>query len=246
MGIATAALLLTLVTSLPDKLVLAPGEHRELALPGLVRVAVAAPAIADIKTIGPEALLITATGLGETTLTVWTSDGKQHSMAVTVRAPLTFDEFPSQLGWRWRPGDAESWKHGSLGRVESSNPEIIAVTKREGRVMLSAKKPGRATVIAFGAKDASKRIVIDVLDAANSREAACALNLSAVELATGGYVTLLIAGLTSARIDYPVAVVSVPEPGRLVIHGSAKVSQGQAQITVKIGETEAVIPLTIP
>jgi Flp pilus assembly secretin CpaC len=65
---------------------LAPGEQRVLDIPGIRRVAVAAPDVADVKVIGKSQLLIVAQHRGRTALTVWT-DKKQIQRTLVVEPP---------------------------------------------------------------------------------------------------------------------------------------------------------------
>ncbi|WP_224244075.1 pilus assembly protein N-terminal domain-containing protein [Hyalangium gracile] len=69
---------------------LAPGEQQVLDVPGLRRVAVAAPDIADVKVVGKGQLLITGQRRGRTTLTLWT-DTKQFQRSLLVDAPRAED-----------------------------------------------------------------------------------------------------------------------------------------------------------
>lgn len=69
---------------------LAPGEQKVIEVPGVRRIAIAAPDIADVKTIGKSQLLITGQRRGRTTLTLWT-DSKQIQRVVEVDAPRAED-----------------------------------------------------------------------------------------------------------------------------------------------------------
>jgi len=65
---------------------LAPGEQRVLDFPGIRRVAVAAPDVADVKVIGKTQLLVIAQSRGRTSLTVWT-DKQQLQRTLVVELP---------------------------------------------------------------------------------------------------------------------------------------------------------------
>jgi len=65
---------------------LAPGEQKVLDIPGIRRVAVAAPDVADVKVIGKSQLLIVAQHRGRTALSVWT-DTKQLERTLVVEPP---------------------------------------------------------------------------------------------------------------------------------------------------------------
>jgi Flp pilus assembly secretin CpaC len=69
---------------------LAPGEQKVIEVPGVRRIAIAAPDVADVKTIGKSQLLITGLRRGRTTLTLWT-DGRQFQRIVEVDAPRAED-----------------------------------------------------------------------------------------------------------------------------------------------------------
>lgn len=61
------------------------GEKRTLSFPGVTRVAVGEPKIADISTAGAGALLLKGGVEGKTTLLVWTSDGARKSYVIEVK-----------------------------------------------------------------------------------------------------------------------------------------------------------------
>jgi pilus assembly protein CpaC len=61
------------------------GSQKVLTIPGLSRVALGDPAIAEVKTLGSGQLLITGLGEGKTTLLVWKTSGQRVSYLVAVR-----------------------------------------------------------------------------------------------------------------------------------------------------------------
>jgi Flp pilus assembly secretin CpaC len=69
---------------------LSPGEQRVLDIPGVRRVAVAAPDVADVQVIGKSQLLIIAQRRGRTALTVWT-DKQQLQRTILVEPPQAED-----------------------------------------------------------------------------------------------------------------------------------------------------------
>jgi pilus assembly protein CpaC len=86
-----AALLLTLPALAEEASVrLAPGEQKVLEIPGVRRVAIAAPAVADVQVVGKSQLLVTAKQRGQTSLTVWT-DKQQFQRTIVVDAPRAED-----------------------------------------------------------------------------------------------------------------------------------------------------------
>ncbi|WP_426751481.1 type II and III secretion system protein family protein [Myxococcus sp. Y35] len=61
------------------------GSQKVVTIPGLSRVALGDPSIADVKTLGSGQLLITGQAEGRTTLLVWKSSGQRVSYLVSVR-----------------------------------------------------------------------------------------------------------------------------------------------------------------
>ncbi len=61
------------------------GSQKVITIPGLSRVALGDPSIADVKTLGSGQLLITGQSEGKTTLLVWKSSGQRVSYLVAVR-----------------------------------------------------------------------------------------------------------------------------------------------------------------
>ncbi|RKH55154.1 type II and III secretion system protein family protein [Corallococcus aberystwythensis] len=83
--------LVTLVASAPalaqegSTVSLGVGTQKVLTIPGLSRVALGDPSIAEVKTLGTGQLLVTGNQEGKTTLLVWKSSGQRISYLVTVR-----------------------------------------------------------------------------------------------------------------------------------------------------------------
>lgn len=61
------------------------GSQKVLTIPGLSRVALGDPSVAEVKTLGSGQLLITGQTEGKTTLLVWKSSGQRVSYLVAVR-----------------------------------------------------------------------------------------------------------------------------------------------------------------
>jgi pilus assembly protein CpaC len=61
------------------------GTQKVLTVPGIQRVAVGDPAVADVRVIGNGQLLIMGSSEGKTTLLVWKSSGQRVSYLVSVR-----------------------------------------------------------------------------------------------------------------------------------------------------------------
>jgi Flp pilus assembly secretin CpaC len=74
---------------------LAPGTQTVLDFPGIRRVAVANPSVADVKVVGKSQLLIIGNQRGTTALTVWTDSGQQQRTIVV--APPRVEELAREL-----------------------------------------------------------------------------------------------------------------------------------------------------
>jgi pilus assembly protein CpaC len=61
------------------------GTQKVITVPGIQRVAVGDSAIADVKTIGNNQLLVIGAGEGKTTLLIWKASGQRISYLVSVR-----------------------------------------------------------------------------------------------------------------------------------------------------------------
>jgi pilus assembly protein CpaC len=61
------------------------GTQKVITVPGINRIAVGDPAIADVKTIGNNQVLIIGAGEGKTTLLIWKGSGQRVSYLVSVR-----------------------------------------------------------------------------------------------------------------------------------------------------------------
>ncbi|MFT3835765.1 MAG: pilus assembly protein N-terminal domain-containing protein [Myxococcaceae bacterium] len=61
------------------------GTQKVITVPGIQRVAIGDSAIADVKTIGNNQLLVIGQGEGKTTLLIWKSSGQRVSYLITVR-----------------------------------------------------------------------------------------------------------------------------------------------------------------
>lgn len=71
------------------QMLLRVGMQRVISIKGMQRVAVGDAAVADVKTIGNDQLLIIASSAGRTTLIVWLADGTRKTWAVSVVGAAT-------------------------------------------------------------------------------------------------------------------------------------------------------------
>jgi len=84
-----------------DTLNLGIGTQKVLTVPGLSRIAVGDPSVADVKTVGNNQVLVVGAGEGKTTLLIWQSGGRRKSYAVSVKKQdpnETINEIRNLLG----------------------------------------------------------------------------------------------------------------------------------------------------
>src|SRR3954462_6392924 len=87
-GLAAVIAVLSSATVLAQEggnISLGVGTQKVITVPGIQRVAVGDSAIADVKTIGNNQLLVIGAGEGKTTLLIWKSSGQRISYLVSVR-----------------------------------------------------------------------------------------------------------------------------------------------------------------
>ena len=86
-SVAVLAMVLALPASSQDggNIALGVGTQKVLTVPGIQRVAIGDPNVADVKTIGNNQLLIIGSTEGKTTLLVWKTSGQRVSYLVSMR-----------------------------------------------------------------------------------------------------------------------------------------------------------------
>ncbi|WP_375755698.1 pilus assembly protein N-terminal domain-containing protein [Corallococcus exercitus] len=67
-----------------ETLTLKKGAKQVLTVPGLSRVALGDPSVADVKTTGKEGVEVSALAKGTTTLIVWGTGGKRRMYRIVV------------------------------------------------------------------------------------------------------------------------------------------------------------------
>jgi hypothetical protein len=77
-------LLAACLASPAEPLVVAPGGTVTLRAKSIARVAIGDPAIADVKPVGGDDLLVQGVGAGRTSLLIWFSDGGRESREIVV------------------------------------------------------------------------------------------------------------------------------------------------------------------
>ena len=67
-----------------SKINLAVGEHFWLLTPGVARLAIGDPTVADVKPVGADTLEIVGQAAGTTELLVWSASGTKDSFTIVV------------------------------------------------------------------------------------------------------------------------------------------------------------------
>ena len=71
-----------------DLLQMVTGQQRIVSAPGVTRIAIGNPAVADVKVVSPGEVLVTATGDGQTELTIWRGTKiEKYEVIVTTMDP---------------------------------------------------------------------------------------------------------------------------------------------------------------
>lgn len=77
------------------------GTQKVLTVPGISRIAVGDPSVADVKTVGNNQVLVVGAGEGKTTLLIWHGGGRRKSYTVSVKKQdpnETINEIRNLLG----------------------------------------------------------------------------------------------------------------------------------------------------
>lgn len=138
---AVVAASLPALAAEPEVVEVGLGREKVLTVPGLQRVAVGDAAIADVKTIGSEQILVLGSSLGETTLQAVLKSGEKRSWAVEVIHLSLRDEILKQVA-----AQAAAWNRGDLaGFVSAYAPDAVflspsGVTKGRDQVRARYKQ----------------------------------------------------------------------------------------------------------
>ena len=133
------------------------GFQKVLTFPGMSRIAVGDPSIADVKAIGNDQLLVLGVGRGKTTLLVWKNGGERTSLLLWVDA-----EDASSSTVQVPVGATRAIAVPGLTRVAVGDPEIADVKVNGNTVLVTGKGAGKTTVLAWGANGARTPYLISV------------------------------------------------------------------------------------
>jgi len=165
---------------LPPELTLVVSQARVLQIAGISRVAIGDPAIADIKTVGTDELVITGVGTGKTTLLVWTSDGGRHDSVIEVRASGAAAARPDpqsvpEVAEENQPtvtieagGEGKVSFDRPMTRVAIGDPEVADVEVVGNQLRLKGVHPGSTTLLAWLEDGSRKDLLVTVVAADSS------------------------------------------------------------------------------
>ncbi len=145
---------------LPTEVELALGTQKLFKVPGLSRIAVGDPSIADIKTIGADQLLVVGEGLGHTTLIAWFG-ARLDQMEVTVAPDAKAD--PSEPALTIPPGDQKVLVVPNIQRVAIGDSDVADVkTAGNDQLLLVGMHEGRTTLLVWSADGKRRSYLIIV------------------------------------------------------------------------------------
>lgn len=162
---------------LPPELVLVVSQARVLQIAGISRVAIGDPAIADVKTVGTDELVLTGVAPGKTTLLVWTSDGKRSDTVLDVRASGTAaprpepEPGPEVAAEEQAPIYLAEGAQTSLSfdrpmtRVAVGDPEIADLSVGVDQLGVKGVHAGTTTVLVWLEGGSRKEVLVTVLGA---------------------------------------------------------------------------------
>jgi uncharacterized protein (TIGR02246 family) len=121
--LAAVAALVSLVAVAGEPIEVGAGREKVITVPGLKRIAIDDGAIADVKTIGSDQILLQGGALGETTLHVFTKTGEK-TFTVKVLAMSAQEEILNLVA-----AQTAAWNRGDLKAfVSAYAPDAVFVT----------------------------------------------------------------------------------------------------------------------
>jgi Flp pilus assembly secretin CpaC len=218
------------------------GTQKVITVPGIQRVAIEDSAIADVKTIGGNQLLVIGNGPGKVALLIWKTNGQRFSYAVEVKGNIDDLAGAAVSGVHLERGEIVSYRAAGATRLELGDPSVVDAMLEGSRLKLRAKSPGRSDLVVY--KGAAELAHLSV-EVAGVKTASPALGLTAVELKVGASVTLSIDGLEKASAGDPKLVAAaVPRPGSLTLTAKAA-GDATLELTVR-GEPTRLLVKALP
>ncbi len=150
-----------------ERITMLRGTSKVLTVRGMQRVAVGNDEVADVKTLGKDQLLLTATADGPTSLIVWTAGGKrvEYDIVVGARLPPTggaaVDEPSTPL--ELFVGMQKVLTVPNIQRVAVGDVEVMDVkTIGNSQLLLVGMNPGVTTLIVWraGGKRSSYTVTV--------------------------------------------------------------------------------------
>ncbi|MBL8914682.1 MAG: pilus assembly protein N-terminal domain-containing protein [Archangium sp.] len=221
------------------------GQATTLRFPGLRRIAVGDPSIADVKTVGSDELVAIGASAGKTTLLVWTNDGSRRALTLEVGGDVANDEAATQLS----VGEQKVLQFPGLQRIAVGDPAIVDVkTIGDGEVLLVGGAAGRTTLLVWTADGARHKVNLQV--------ASADVPIRSVVLSAGATASMKFPAITSLRENSHrpcTNVASIKQVGTSLeivarARGSCllEVSDGKTSEDVKIVVEKAVDPAAVP
>lgn len=207
-----------------------------ISLPGIQRLAVGDPQVADVKNLGSDQVLITGATAGKTTLVAWLKDGQRREFAINVKRGER--EAADVEALELKQGELKTLKATGVTGLALGDPRVLEATLRGGRLQLRARGPGRCDVVLVR-EGGDAKIVVEVAP----REGAAVLTLGGVQLKAGQSVALTIEGATGATSKNPASLeAAVPAPGRVSLRA---LTAGHTTVEATISGRRVLLPVEV-
>ncbi|MFT3707721.1 MAG: pilus assembly protein N-terminal domain-containing protein [Archangium sp.] len=191
---------------------LSVGQQRVFDFPGLQRVAIGEPSIADVKVLEGGQVLVIGNAPGKTTLLAWTADGQRHTVELQVDPDGI--EIRSAV---MSVGATTTMDFKRITGIKNRSPDVAKLTHDGKTLTIVALKPGRTNAEVYDG-DSTEDVKIVVEKPVTTTEVPDRITLRTNDLAE-----FHVAGLTRVAIGDPaVADVRISGEERIRVSGVGK------------------------
>ena len=213
----------------PELVVLEVGMEREMTVPGLTKVAIGDPGIADVHALGDSKILITGVSEGKTTMLAWMGSERLNKLIVVG----------GKHGLRLSVGDEVSVPAGST--VSAAGASIAQVTvSPDGKTRLLGVGEGQTWLFVTepNGQKASRQVLVTP-----QPKPPQPTPLPTYELEPGADLTLPMRGVTSAQSIDDAIVTARVEGGAVMIHAGVAGATTVVVTTAQGNQTVQVVVL---
>ncbi len=155
--------------SLPTELEINIGHQKVLTVPRVLKVAVGDSAIADLRTLGNDQVLIIGASVGETTLRVWQKESP-GPIDIKIRVvklkpkPSVVPELFTSSELTLKPGEQRILIFPGMLRVAVGDAQILDVkTIGNGQLLLQAGKEAGGTTLIVWSESPRRELTVHVV-----------------------------------------------------------------------------------